>query len=186
VIILLVLWTMPVRAAEDPAAIWALLKDGGRVALVRHAATSGGVGDPPGFRLEDCATQRNLTDKGREDARALGVRFRAHGIRVDKVLSSEWCRCRDTGALMDVGAIELAPTFNNAFTLRDRVDQLTAGARAIVKAWKGPGTLVVHTHGANIRPLTGIDPGEGGMVVVSPDAANPAGFRVEGRIPVGR
>jgi phosphohistidine phosphatase SixA len=186
VLILLFLCTLPARAADDSSAIWALLKEGGRVALVRHAATSGGVGDPPGFRLEDCATQRNLTDKGREDARALGVRFRAHGIRIDKVLSSQWCRCRDTAALMDVGAIEIAPTFNNAFTLRDRVEQLTAGARAIVQAWKGPGTLVVHTHGANIRPLTGINPGEGDMVVVSPDAANPAGFRVEGHVPAGR
>jgi phosphohistidine phosphatase SixA len=184
-LLILVLSATP-SAADDPAALWALLTDGGRVALVRHAATSGGAGDPPGFRLEDCATQRNLTEQGRADAKALGERFRAHGIRVDKVLSSEWCRCRDTAALMDLGPVEIAPTFNNAFTLRDRVDQLTAGARAIVTAWKGPGTLVVHTHGANLRPLTGIDPGEGGMVVVSPDAASPGGLRVYGRIPVGR
>jgi phosphohistidine phosphatase SixA len=185
-IVLMVLCAVPAAAADDPAALWALLRDGGRVALVRHAATAGGVGDPPGFRLEDCATQRNLTEKGREDAKALGERFRAHGIQAGKVLSSEWCRCRDTATLMELGPIEIAPTFNNAFTLRDRVDQLTAGARAIVAAWKGPGTLVVHTHGANLRPLTGIDPGEGGMVVVSPDAASAGGFRVEGRIPVGR
>ena len=160
-IALFVLCTLPARAADDPATIWALLKEGGRVALIRHAATTGGAGDPPGFRLEDCATQRNLTEQGRADAKALGARFRAHGIKVDKVLSSEWCRCRDTAALMDLGPSEIAPTFNNAFTLRDRVDQLTAGARAIVAAWKGPGTLVVHTHGANTRPLTGIDPGGG-------------------------
>ena len=117
---------------------------------------------------------------------ALGARFRAHGVRVEKVLSSEWCRCRDTATLMDLGAVETAPTFNNAFTLRDRVDQLTAGARTLLSAWRGAGTLVVVTHGANIRPLTGIDPGEGGMVVVSPDAAHPDALRVHGRIPVGR
>jgi phosphohistidine phosphatase SixA len=183
-VVLMVLVNVPAGAADDPAALWALLKEGGRVALIRHAATAGGAGDPPGFRLEDCATQRNLIEKGREDAKALGERFRAHGIRVDKVLSSEWCRCRDTAALMDLGAVEIASTFNNAFTLRDRVDQLTAGARAIVAAWRGPGTLVVHTHGANLRPLTGIDPGEGGMVVVTPDTAG--GFRVEGRIAIGK
>jgi phosphohistidine phosphatase SixA len=185
-VILLALCCGPASAADDPAALWALLKAGGRVALVRHAATIGGAGDPPGFRLEDCATQRNLVPQGREDAKALGERFRAHGVKVDKVLSSEWCRCRDTAALMDLGPVEIAPTFNNAFTLRDRVDQLTAGARAIVAAWRGPGALVVHTHGANLRPLTGIDPGEGGMVVVTPDAASAGRFRVEGRIPVGK
>jgi len=172
--------------AQDGSSLWAPLRAGGHVALVRHAATAGGAGDPPGFRLEDCATQRNLTDTGRADARALGERFRAHGVAVDKVLSSEWCRCRDTAMLMDVGPIEIAPTFNNAFTLRDRVDALTDGGRAVISAWRGPGTLVVVTHGANIRPLTGVDPGEGGMMVVAPDSANTGGLRVLGRISPGQ
>jgi phosphohistidine phosphatase SixA len=172
--------------AQDGSSLWATLRAGGHVALVRHAATAGGAGDPPGFRLEDCATQRNLTDTGRADARALGERFRAHGVAVDKVLSSEWCRCRDTAMLMGVGPIEIAPTFNNAFTLRDRVDALTDGGRAVISAWRGPGTLVVVTHGANIRPLTGVDPGEGGMMVVAPDSASTGGLRVLGRIPPGQ
>ena len=185
-LILLALTCTSAPATDDPAALWALLKQGGRVALVRHAATSGGAGDPPGFRLEDCKTQRNLVPRGKEDAKALGERFRAHGVKVDKVLTSKWCRCRETAALMGLGKAEVAPTFNNAFTLSDRVDQLTAGARKVVAAWRGPGTLVVHTHGANLRPLTGIDPGEGGMVVVTPDAKSAGGFRVEGGIPTGK
>ena len=99
-----------------------------------------------------------------------------------KVLSSQWCRCRETAALMALGPIETAPTFNNAFTLRERIDELSAGARGVIGAWRGPGTLVISTHGANIRPLTGIDPGEGGIVVVAPDEAGPARLRVLGRI----
>ena len=77
---------------------------------------------------------------------------------------------------------ELAPTFNNAFTFRDRVDELTAGARAIAAAWGGTGTLVVSTHGANILPLTGIMPEEGGVVVVKADAESVTKLRVLGRI----
>jgi phosphohistidine phosphatase SixA len=145
-------------AAQDAGAAWAALRDGGHVALIRHAGTVGGSGDPPGFRLEDCATQRNLTLKGRAEARRLGELFRSGGVSVGKVLSSQWCRCLDTVALMGVGTPELAPTFNNAFTFRDRVEELTAGARLIVADWGGPGTLVVVTHGANILPLTGIMP----------------------------
>jgi phosphohistidine phosphatase SixA len=175
----------PARA-DDASTLWAELRQEGRVALVRHAATSGGVGDPPGFRLDDCATQRNLTAQGRADARALGERFRRHAIDVGKVLSSQWCRCRETAELMDLGPIEAAPTFNNAFILRDRVDALTAGARAVIAAWTGPRVLVVVTHGANIRPLTGTDPGEGGLMVVVPDNTIAAGLRVLGRIPPGR
>jgi phosphohistidine phosphatase SixA len=168
--------------AEEASGVWAALRGGGHVALVRHAGTAGGSGDPPGFKLEDCATQRNLTDKGRAQARALGERFRAEGVAAGKVLSSQWCRCRETAALMGLEEIQPAPTFNNAFTFRDRVDELTAGARAIVAAWSGPATLVVLTHGANILPLTGIMPEEGGMVVVKPEPVAPERLRVLGRI----
>jgi hypothetical protein len=98
-------------------------------------------------------------------------------------LSSQWCRCRETAGLMKLGPLEPTPTFNNAFTLRDRVEELTAGAREIIAAWTGPGTLVVVTHGANILPLTGVTPEEGGMVVVKAEPESPAKLRVLGRIP---
>jgi hypothetical protein len=73
--VLLVLWVSSAvvvedaAAQEDTASLWAALRAGGHVALVRHGATAGGAGDPPGFRLDDCATQRSLTDKGRAEAR---------------------------------------------------------------------------------------------------------------------
>jgi phosphohistidine phosphatase SixA len=181
-ILLVVLCVASAAAADDAAPLWAALRAGGHVALIRHAATVGGAGDPQGFRLDDCATQRNLTDKGRAQAKRLGERFRAEQVPVGKVLSSQWCRCRDTVALMELGTPGLAPTFNNAFTFRDRVDELTAGARAIVAAWSGPGTLVVATHGANILPLTGVMPEEGGIVVVKPEPALAEKLRVLGRI----
>jgi phosphohistidine phosphatase SixA len=185
IVVALLLLTLALHrpAAADDAALWAALREGGRVALVRHAATAGGAGDPPGFRLEDCATQRNLTEKGRAQARALGERFRAERIVVAKVLSSQWCRCRETAQLMDLGPTEQAATLNNAFTLRDRIDALTAGARAIIRDWRGPGVLLLSTHGANILPLAGIHPQEGSIVVVEPQPESRAGLRVLGRIP---
>jgi phosphohistidine phosphatase SixA len=181
--VLLVLLCAASAAIAQEAAAWAGLRAGGQVALVRHAGTAGGAGDPPEFRLEDCATQRNLTLEGRAQARRLGELLRAGGVPVGKVLSSQWCRCLETVALMGLGTPELAPTFNNAFTFRDRIEELTAGARAIVAAWSGPGTLVVVTHGANILPLSGIMPEEGGMVVVQADPASASKLRVLGRIP---
>jgi phosphohistidine phosphatase SixA len=170
-------------AADNPA--WSALRDGARVVLMRHAATSGGAGDPDGFRLDDCATQRNLTEKGRADAKAAGEQIRAQNVPVGKVLSSQWCRCRDTATLMALGPIETAVTFNNAYTFRDRRDELTKGARAVITGWKGPGALIVVTHGANILPLTGFQPAEGEMVVVEPDPAPDGRLRVIGRIPIG-
>ena len=106
-------------------------------------------------------------------------------LSIGKVMSSQWCRCRDTAALMALGSIEIAETFNNAFTLSDRRDELTKGARALISDWKGPGVLVIVTHGANILPLTGFQPAEGEMVVVDPAAAADGKLRVIGRIAPG-
>ena len=97
-------WTLALVLAVPGAAaasdqLWALLKGGGQVILIRHAITTPGVGDPPGMRLDDCSTQRNLTDEGRRDARRLGEAFRARGIPVGRVLSSPWCRCLETARL---------------------------------------------------------------------------------------
>src|SRR5215510_12051690 len=133
-------------AADDTAA-WAALRGDGHVALIRHASAPGPAGDPAGYKLDNCATQRNLSEQGRAEARALGERFRTERVKVGKILSSEWCRCRQTAELMNIGAIEDAPTFNNAFVLNIKRDELTAGARSTIGAWRGPGTMVAITHG---------------------------------------
>ncbi len=94
-------------AADDSKEVWAALAKGGHVALIRHGnAPPGYGGDPPGFKLDDCATQRNLDERGREQAKALGEAFRKHGVRVDRVLSSPVCRCLDTARLMAAGPVE--------------------------------------------------------------------------------
>ena len=181
--ILYLVANVAVLAADDP---WSALRDGAKVVLIRHGATIGGAGDPPGFRLDDCATQRNLTDKGIVESKAMGERIRAQKVNVGKVISSQWCRCRDTAELMNLGQpIEIVATFNNAYTFSDRRDELTKGARAVIGAWKGPGALVIVTHGANILPLTGFQPAEGEMVVVEPGVAADGRLKVIGRIPVG-
>ena len=167
-------------SAADPAAARAALRRGGHVALMRHADAPGGAGDPPGFRLDECATQRNLSAKGRADAAAVGARFRAEGVAVAKILSSPWCRCLETARLLALGPVEAEPAFSNAFVLSDRRDALREDARAIIDGWSG-GTLLVVTHGANIQALTGRNPASGEIVVV---AAGRGPLREIGRIPV--
>ena len=85
--------------ARADGALWALLGRGGHAVLLRHAVTDTGVGDPPGFRLGVCATQRNLSEQGRSDARRLGEELRARRVPVAGLLSSPWCRCLDTARL---------------------------------------------------------------------------------------
>ncbi|TWT06156.1 histidine phosphatase family protein [Reyranella sp. CPCC 100927] len=148
---------------------------------MRHADAPG-FGDPPDWRLDDCSTQRNLSAQGRADAAAVGARLKTQGARLGRVVSSPWCRCIDTATLMDVGRVEIEPTFSNAVVLSDRRDALAPGARAIIRDWKGPGTLLVVTHGANIQALIGYNPAAGEIVVVAPQADGAP--REIGRLPV--
>ena len=168
--------------SADESAAWNALRADGYVALIRHASAPGPAGDPADYKLDDCATQRNLSEQGRAEARALGERFRTERVKVGKIVSSQWCRCQQTAELMNIGPVEVAPTFNNAFVLNTMRDALTAGARAIIGAWRGPGTMVVVTHGQNIMAMLGIHPREGEVIVVAPDPSSENKMRLIGRI----
>jgi broad specificity phosphatase PhoE len=141
-------------AFADEAAAWAALRAGGVVALMRHGDAPG-TGDPPGWRLDDCATQRNLSERGRAEARAAGARLRDARIAVDRVVSSPWCRCVETARLAALGAVEVEPAFANAFVLGEQRDSLRERGLAVARGWRGRGVLLVVTHGENIRALTG-------------------------------
>ena len=153
------------------------LRAGGHVALMRHADAPGGVGDPPGFRVEDCATQRNLSPKGRTDAVKIGAGLKQEGIAFDEIVSSPWCRCIDTAKLLDLGKVETEATFGNVVVLRDQREALTTGGRALIARWTARGNLLVVTHGANIFAMTGVSPASGEIVVVKggSDRATPVG-----------
>jgi phosphohistidine phosphatase SixA len=182
IVLLLGLAAAFTAAAAESDAAWAALRGGGHVALLRHAMTTGGAGDPPGFRLEDCATQRNLSDEGRVQAAALGEAFRAQGVRVDQVWSSPWCRCRDTATLMAVGTVETLPALANLFGRGENKAEQTRILRDTVKGWTGPGTLLLVSHGSTISALTGVSPREGEAVVVAPRPETDDGFAIVGRI----
>ena len=174
--------TLLVVAAPASAndAVWALLRGGGQVVMIRHATTTPGVGDPPGFRLEDCATQRNLSDDGRREARDLGAAFKARGIPVTAVLSSRWCRCLETARLA-FGDATPWPALDSQFHDTSRADAQLAELKARIAAHRGPGNLVLVTHGANIQNWTGIHPAQGEALVLAPGGEN--GFRMAGRLP---
>src|SRR5262245_7996218 len=91
--------------ATQAADLWSALRDGSHLALMRHALAPGNY-DPPGFRLGDCTTQRNLSDEGRAQARKAGDLFRANAISAARVFSSQWCRCIDTATLLGFGNVK--------------------------------------------------------------------------------
>ena len=145
--------------------LWALLRTGGQVVLIRHAVTTPGAGDPPGFRLDECSTQRNLTDEGREHARRIGEEWRKRAIAVERVLSSPWCRCVETAQLA-FGKAQRSDALGNLFGRTENRERQVAQLRKIA-AETPKANLVLVTHGSTIAALTGINPGTGEMVILT-------------------
>ena len=143
--------------ASSPAAAderLARLSEPGIVAIMRHALAPG-FSDPDSFALDDCATQRNLDARGRAQARETGSAIRAAGVRVDRVLASQWCRCRDTARLLGLGPVEDLPALNSFFRDRSRAGAQTAALREFLLGLPRGETVVLVTHYVNIHALTG-------------------------------
>ena len=176
---LLALFLLAPTAAAADEALWSLLRGGGQILLMRHATTTPGVGDPAGFRLGECSTQRNLTDAGRDEARRVGAAFRSRTVPVGRVLSSHWCRCLETARLA-FGRAEPWEPLDSVFEDRAREPERTRAVRRVAGERPADGNLILVTHGANIAALTGINPAPGEFLVLS---AEPGGqFRVRGRL----
>jgi phosphohistidine phosphatase SixA len=149
----------PVRAAgpELSARQLMALREGGTVLMLRHAATEAGVGDPPGYRLDDCGTQRNLSAEGRAQSERLGAWWRERGLKPAAVQASAWCRCQDTARLA-FGRSETWAALNSFFDDRSREPAQTAQLREALKALRekrGGGFEVWVTHQVNIVALAG-------------------------------
>lgn len=177
---LLCAFCLPAFAAADEA-FWDLLRQGGKVVLIRHAQTGPGIGDPPGFVPGDCRTQRNLSPQGRADAAHIGEQFRKRRIPVAEVLSSRWCRCVDTAQLA-FGKVRTATMLDSMFNDRERSDDEKVRELFTYLARRPPttGNLVLVTHAQNISTLTGESVSPGEMLVAVVDDG-PRQLKVLGR-----
>lgn len=167
----------PAHASE---VLWGALRSGEAVALLRHAEAPG-VGDPPGFRLADCSTQRNLSAAGRAQAVAIGDLFRANGIAAARVFSSEWCRCLDTAHLLRLGEVIPLEQLNSLFGDRSAEPERSAALLSWLRRQATGAPTVLVSHQANIGALTGQFPGSGEMIIVRVHSDRPLEFL--GRIP---
>jgi broad specificity phosphatase PhoE len=152
----------------QPSDFWARLREGGNVVLMRHARTEPGVGDPPDFRLGECATQRKLSAEGREQARRIGEAFQRETIRLDEVRSSAWCRCVDTAQLA-FGRQVVWPPINSFFGSASAREAQTREVLAAARALRAPTNWMLVTHQVNITALTGEYLAMGEVFVTRPE-----------------
>jgi hypothetical protein len=147
-------------AAADP---WESLRSGDAFVLLRHA-TAPGTGDPPGMRIGDCDTQRNLSADGRAQAERIGQLFRDNRIRQVSVFSSQWCRCLDTAELLGLGPVTEQPLLNSFFGGRADGREQTESLQAWLISTRSAAPRVLVTHQVNITGLTSVVPRSGELV----------------------
>ncbi len=180
--------TLPQANTEDRAL--AALAEGGYVLLLRHASTTGK--DEPSVDVTNCSTQRILSDKGREQARAIGRRLRDRGIRIGKTISSQYCRTKETAQLLGAETIETMSNLNERsihvtlieqiFGNSEKDEKILRPIRSVIKGWRDKSNLLLVSHAPIIRNLThdSLNMGEG--LVLQPAANHRDGFRIIGKI----
>jgi phosphohistidine phosphatase SixA len=152
------------------------LTDGQHVLLMRHADAPG-VGDPAGYKLDQCATQRNLGEVGRQQSVLIGRWLSSQGVTNPKLFSSAWCRCVDTGRLLALGSVTVEPSLNSFFDDMSLANAQTTALQKFITASlkshpKQP--LILVTHHVNIQALTGrvVSVGDMVLVRVRPDGSH--------------
>ena len=151
-----------VPASED---LVKQLKEGGKIVMIRHAYAPGN-GDPQNFLIEDCSTQRNLNIEGIKQSKIIGSFFKDNKIPIDVVLSSEWCRCKDTASY----AFENFKTnsFLNSFydiKFQNNKDKQILELKDYVKKWQGNKNLILVTHYVVISELLNVSPNSGEIII---------------------
>jgi broad specificity phosphatase PhoE len=148
---------------------WQALRSSEAFVLLRHAIAPG-TGDPPGMRIGDCSSQRNLSAEGRAQASRIGSLFRTNGLREASVYSSQWCRCIDTAALLELGPVVQQPLLNSFFGLPENGRSQTEALKGWLASRPSRKPVVLVTHQVNITGLTSVIPGSGELVFAAFDA----------------
>ena len=162
-LIIFSLFSFQINASEQA---WNLAEEGNKIILIRHSLAPGG-GDPQGFKIDDCDTQRNLNRKGVNQSKKIGKLFKKNNVPVDQVLSSQWCRCKDT-AKYAFGNFKEFTALNSTFQSpynKNEPKQLKE-LYNFVKKWDGNGkNLVLVTHYSIITAVTNAVPSSGEIVI---------------------
>ena len=141
------------------------MKEGGKLIFIRHAYAPGS-GDPNNFNLNDCSTQRNLSEEGKKQAKSIGKFFIKNEIEIDKVLSSEWCRCKETAeiAFKDFSTISFLNSFYSSKFAKNKTRQVEEFNKYI-KKFKSKKNLILVTHYVFISEILNYGPSSGEIVV---------------------
>ena len=163
-IVIFISLTTPIKADLEKKLL-NQLEDGGKLIFIRHAYAPGN-GDPDNFNLNDCSTQRNLNKEGREQAKHIGEFFEKNNIEIYKVLSSEWCRCKETAkiAFKNFSTSNFLNSFYNSKYAKNKDKQIKA-LNDYIRKFHSDKNLILITHYVLISEVLNYAPSSGEIVV---------------------
>ena len=178
ILVIFVILTNGIKADSDNQ-ILDNLKKGGNLIFIRHAYAPGG-GDPDNFDIKDCSTQRNLNDEGREQSKKIGVFFKENDIPISLVISSEWCRCKETAniAFKDFETKDFLNSFYSAQFAKNKKIQID-NLRKYIDNWKSDKNLVLITHYVLISEVLDYAPSSGEIVIANKNFKKIGNFEIE-------
>lgn len=177
--ILFTIFFFVIPPAQATEAGWALLRQGGQIVLLVNA-NAPGAGDPAHFDLDNCRTQRNLSERGRQQARRIGALFAARAEPVERVYSSRYCRALETARLaFGDRLVEPLEALDSPVRGPDSQEKHNEAVLALARDYSDSGNLVLVTHPENVMALTGARAREGEAIIVAP---HDSGLTVIGRI----
>ena len=147
------------------------MKTGGHILMIRHALAPG-TGDPANFQIGDCATQRNLDARGRNQARSIGNWLRKQGIGSARVYSSQWCRCLETAKLLEMGSVTELPALNSFYELTQNREPNLKALRKFIAEQPSDGVLIIMVpHFVTISAIANesVSSGEGALLMLNED-----------------
>ena len=160
------LFTSQINASEQA---WKIAQEGDKIILIRHSLAPGG-GDPAGFKIDDCKTQRNLSNIGKNQAKKIGSFFKDNNIPIDKIYSSEWCRCKDTASIA-FNRFKTKNFLNSFFSSQfsKNKDSQMKKLKKFINKWNENKNLVFVTHYVVIFESLNYGPSSGEIVISNKD-----------------
>ena len=162
--LIFLLFLFPIKSYSNEI-ILAALEDGKKIVFIRHAIAPGN-GDPDDFDINDCSSQRNLSEKGRDQSKKIGDFFKINKIKIDMVLSSEWCRCKDTAKLAfgNFKTFSALNSFYEARFAKNKSEQIKE-LRNFIRNWEDDSNLIIVTHFVVISTLLNKGVSSGEMII---------------------
>ena len=142
-----------------------IFKEKGKLIFIRHAYAPGS-GDPDNFDISNCSTQRNLNVKGIEQSINIGKFFLDNDIVIDRVLSSEWCRCKQTAeyAFKNYETKNFLNSFFSQKFANNKVIQIKQ-LKEYIRKWDRKTNLVFVTHYVVILEFLNLPVSSGEIII---------------------